>query len=112
MPIDGRWEKCSVNSGVDAPTRTGKVERPDSSGAVWSRWWRISSKGLKRYEGLDGVPAYRVEFRTHIDLSMGGTEITRTKDGNKIFEPISPVEPLGGSRLHSVIVQDTGRGAS
>ena len=112
MPIDGRWEKCSVNTGADAPTRTGKVERPDSAGSVWSRWWRISAKGLKRFAGLDRQADYRVEFRTHVTLSMSGSEITRTKDGNKIFEPISPVESLGGSGLHSVLVRDTGRVAS
>jgi hypothetical protein len=108
MPINGRWEKCSINTGEGSPGRTGAITRPVSAATVWSRWWSITTLGRRRYESLDKDVQYRVEFRTHVSINMVSSRITRTADGDKIYEPVSSAESLGSSGMHSILVRDTG----
>ena len=112
MSIDGRWEKCSVNTGEGASGRTGAITRATSAVTVWSRWWPVSVNARRRYESLDQDVKYRVEFRENVTVSLAGSLITRTKDGSKIYEPVGSTETLGDSGFLSIFVRDTGRTAS
>jgi hypothetical protein len=109
MPIDGRWEKATIETGAGVPARTGGTVRTSVSTEAWTCWHPITARAAERYKSLDKNVEYRVELRSHHPLSLEASRIVRTSDSGRIYEPVGSPEVLGLIGRQSILVRWTGQ---
>jgi len=102
-------EKITIQTNTPVQGPTGWDDDWKTSETRWAKIIVLPSDTRLRYQQLDAVTEYRIEFRGSISITLDKTRFIRASKNDEILVPSAlPIEPEAKGRFTVVMVRDTG----